>query len=255
MGFCGNIKAKRELSIIWIDSNIENEENSKYVSELKKIKLSKFKKCKNVDEAINYMKIIRFKETKIIVSGKLYSELIEKFKKNIVNMYIAPKILVFTLNIDEFFLNNKEYHYIKNKFYSAGGVALTFRKVEEFLKSDYNDICEDKIELERSNKPDEVQLTFEYIDRKEKLMLPMFFKALIEDTPSDDMQRYTNILYNTFSESNDKLKVLLGSIKSLPNIPLEILSKYYVRLYTLESDFHNDLNKKFRLKKYKKYIF
>ena len=254
MGFSCDIKVKRELIIIWIDSNIENEENSNYVSKLLKMKLSKFKQFTNVDTAINYMKTIKFKETKIIVSGKLYTELIEKFKKNVVNMYVAPKILVFTFNIDEFFLNNKEYHYIKNKFYSAGGVALTFRKVEEFLKSDYNNICEDKIESEKSKNPDEVQLTFDYIDRKEKLLLPMFFKVLIDDTPSNDMQRYTNILYNTFSGSNDKLKILLGSIKSIPNIPLEILSKYYVRLYTLQSDFHDDLNKKLGLNKGGKYI-
>ena len=33
---------------------------------------------------------------------------------------------------------------------------------------------------EKINNTNEIQLTFEYIDCKEKLMLPLFFKALID---------------------------------------------------------------------------
>ena len=253
MGIGCSIKVREDLIIIWIDPNIENEENSEYIKELKELKPTNFKKYKNVDKAIDYMRYLKFDETKIIVSGKLYTELIEKFKKNILDMCIAPKIKVFTRDIDGFLSNNKEYHYIKNKFYSFGGIALKFSDVKEFLKSDYDNVCEEKIESEK-NKPDDAPLTFEYIDRKEKLLLPLFFKVLIDETPNNDMNKYTNMLYNTYSENSDKLKILLGSIKSVPDIPIEILSKYYARLYTLSSDFHGDLNKKLGLGQTEKYI-
>jgi len=36
---------------------------------------------------------------------------------------------------------------------------------------------------------------------------------------------------------NTELKELLYSIKSIKNIPNELLSKFYARLYTAESDF------------------
>jgi len=40
------------------------------------------------------------------------------------------------------------------------------------------------------------------------------------------MEEYTNLLYNTYSKDNDELKKLLDSIRSMKNIPIEILSKY-----------------------------
>ena len=68
-------------------------------------------------------------------------------------------------------------------------------------------------------------------------MLPLFFKALIDIKPIDEIEQYTNLLYNTYSEENSQIKYLLSPIKSIPNIPIEILCKYYARLYTSESSF------------------
>jgi len=47
------------------------------------------------------------------------------------------------------------------------------------------------------------------------------------------MDEYTNSLYNDYSKDNDNIKILLDSIKSMRNIPIEILSKYYARLKLL----------------------
>jgi len=68
------------------------------------------------------------------------------------------------------------------------------------------------------------------------------------------MEDYTNSLYNTYSKDNDKLKILLGSIKSMKNIPIELLSKYYARLYTADSSFHKDINKDLGLNEKEKYL-
>ena len=51
----------------------------------------------------------------------------------------------------------------------------------------------------------------------------MFFKVLLDNVPNENIESYTNILYNTYAEDKDILKILLGSIKSIPNIPIEIL--------------------------------
>jgi len=98
-------------------------------------------------------------------------------------------------------------------------------------------------------KSDDIQLTFEYIDSIEKLTLPIFFKALIDNESIDNMEEYTNLLYNTYSKDNDNLKILLNQIKSMTNIPIEILSKYYARLYIIESNFYKDINKDLGLNK------
>ena len=52
---------------IWIDENIDNEENTKYLKELKSIDLLNFRFFKEIDKAINHMKYIEFEETKVII--------------------------------------------------------------------------------------------------------------------------------------------------------------------------------------------
>ena len=88
----------------------------------------------------------------------------------------------------------------------------------------------------------------------EKLTLPIFFKSLIDNASIDKMDEYTNSLYNTYSKNNKELKILLDSIKSMINVPIQLLSKYYARLYTIESDFYRNINKDLGLNKKEKYL-
>ena len=89
-------------NIIWIDPNVDNEENNGYLKELQNYKYFKISSFKNIDEAINKIKEIEFEETNIILSGRLYIQFIEKFKENLKDIYIIPKIIIFTGNKDKF---------------------------------------------------------------------------------------------------------------------------------------------------------
>ena len=82
------------------------------------------------------MKSISFQETKVIISGKLYPEFIRKFKENIIDIYVAPKIIIFTSNKQKFIENNQSY--LKNTFYNFGGVVDTFEEVKKFFKNEIN---------------------------------------------------------------------------------------------------------------------
>jgi len=232
--------------IIWIDENIDNEENTQYLKELESIGLLRIRLFKEVDQAINHLKYIEFQETKVIICGKLYSEFVKKFKENILYMCVAPKIIVFTKNKENFIKYNKEFLNINNIFYTFGGIAITFDEVKKFLKNE--------IIPQKKKKLDDIQLTFEYIDSIEKLILPLFFKSLIENVSIDNIEETTNLLYTTYSKDSHELKILLGSIKSMINIPIEILSKYYVRLYTAESNFYKDINEDLKLNQKEKYL-
>ena len=97
-------------------------------------------------------------------------------------------------------------------------------------------------------KPDEVQLTFDYIRNKEDLVLPIFFKTLIDKESKENMETFTNDIYNTYSKDSEQIKNLLGIIKSMTNIPVEILSKFYAKLYTAQSQFHKNINKELGFK-------
>ena len=149
---------------------------------------------------------------------------------------------------------NKDYLNIENKFYNLGGFATRFYEVKKFLENEIENISENETFTEETNKLDEVQYTFEYIDCKEKLMLPLFFKALIENVSNENMENYTNYIYNAYSLNNNKLKIFLKQIISISNIPVEILSKYFARLYTFNSDFYKNLNKDLGVNKKDKHL-
>ena len=105
-------------NVLWIDANLDNYENQEYVKELKLDSSIRLKLFKNIEQAIEQLKYIEFKETKIIISGIFYNEFIKKFKENILDMYIAPKIIIFTRDRENFIKLNKDYY--KDKFYSYG---------------------------------------------------------------------------------------------------------------------------------------
>ena len=86
------------------------------------------------------------------------------------------------------------------------------------------------------------------------MALPLFYKTLIDTISKDNMEKYTDLLYNQYSKSNNDLKKLLYAIKSVPNIPIELLSKFYTRLYTAESDFYKSINKDLGLNKIDNYL-
>ena len=249
----GKIELKEKINVIWIDPNIDNEENSFYVNQLKTIESLEINLYKKIEDAIAFLKTILFQETKIIVSGKLYDELLKNFKDNILEMHVAPKILVFTSDIIKFINDSSEYKNKENYFYNKEGITTIFNGVKYFLESKIIK-SEGKIKEKESNGI-EIQLTFEYIDNKKKLMLPLFFKTLLKDIPNDDdIANYTKQLYNIYSKENVIIQKILGQIESMTNIPIEILSQYYARLYTAPSSFYKNINKNLGTNKIKQYL-
>ena len=118
------------LNLIWVDSNIDNEENSAYLEILKNYVFLKVKYFKEVDEAINKIKEFEFIEIIIIISGRIYIKFIENFKKNLKDIYIIPKIIIFTGSKTKFIEYNKQYKELFNHpFYNFGGIKTSFNEV------------------------------------------------------------------------------------------------------------------------------
>ena len=234
---------KASPKVIWIDEALESLENKEYAQKLNSFGSFETYLFTNVDQAIVNMKLIKFQQTFIIVSGKLYyPEFVEKFKDNIKDMCFAPKILIFTKNKHDFVMTSRIQN---NTFYNFGGVYDRFDDIIEFLRAE----TQSKLEIKKA---DNVQLTFEYIDNKQKLILPLFFKTLIEST-NKNVDKYTSYLYDEYKE-NENVENLLNPIRYISDIPMEILSKYYARLYTAQSDFYNNINKELGQNKVDKYL-
>ena len=226
---------------IWLDKNINTKENQNYVKELELIYQIELKTYENIIKAIKYLETLNFEETKIIISGQLYDEFFLIFKKKVSKINVVPKIIVFTQDKNTFIKSHSDFRNLNNKFYCLGGVVDSFDDVEKFLNNPIKPI------------PD-VQLTFEQIKTKEQLVLPLFFKSLIDALPNEAIEKYTISLYDNYAKNNNKVKELLGPIKYIKDIPIEILSKYYARLYTIESEFYDKINKDLGLNKYDNYL-
>ena len=226
---------------IWLDKNINTKENQNYVKELELIYQIELKTYENIIKAIKYLETLNFEETKIIISGQLYDEFVLIFKEKVSKINVVPKIIVFTQDKNTFIKSHSDFRNLNNKFYCLGGVVDSFDDVEKFLNNPIKPI------------PD-VQLTFEQIKTKEQLVLPLFFKSLIDALPNEAIEKYTISLYDNYAKNNNKVKELLGPIKYIKDIPIEILSKYYARLYTIESEFYDKINKDLGLNKYDNYL-
>ena len=236
-------------NVIWIDENIDNEESKGYRKELEKIWYLKVKCFKDTKEAIDYLKEIEFKETKIIVNGGLYIEFINIFIENLREINVIPKIIIFEKEKELFIQNNQQYFRDNNlSFYNSWEIKTTFKEIKNFL-IDPN--SQNKLNKKQE---DNIQMTFEYIDSELKLALPIFYKTLIETAPNDKIESYTNFIYDNYSKGNKEIKYLLAQIKSLQDIPIELLSKYYIRAYTLESNFYKDINADLGLNKKEKHL-
>ena len=229
-------KVNINKDIILIDNSSEND----LFSLEKDIHPLSLKKFKQVNTAINYIKQIWFKDTIIIINNNSYSEFIESFNDNIKEVNFFPKIII---------NNNKKKNFIQNNdnFFCKYKVATSIEEIKTILNELNTAINFDSLEYD-------AQLTFEKIDSTEKLILPLLYKILIDLVDKDGNNIFIEYIYKKYSNNNFQIKDLLQQIISKANIPLEILSKYYIRLFTMESEFYKDLNKDLRLNEKEKYM-
>ena len=245
--------------IIWVDSNVDGEENLSYIQELKSLGYYRIKGFKNINESIEHIKTIEFEDTIIIVSGSLYISFIEAFKSNLNDIFVIPKIIIFGANKEKLFQNNRNNRNIINKtFYNVGGFHNSFNEIKNYIEN-----CkkgEKKVKLKRDH---EAELIFDYIDCQEKLALPTLYEALIHVTPNDKIPEFTKKIYQKYSKyledpkclkGNKDIVNLLDSIVNMPEIPIELLSKYYSRIFSAESNFYTDINNDLILKNRDNYL-
>ena len=235
-------------NLFWIDENANNEENNFYKQYLKenydKYDIFIFE---DVAQSIKEMIKLSFKELYVMVSGRKYKDFIKSFMNNLTKIKVVPKIIIFTGNKEKFLEYNSDpdmKNILSNNFYNLGGIQTNFINVYNFLSTD-NWRIRPKIENIKDVKKETEELTFEYIDSLESLMLPRFFRTLIKINKDDNFDELNQYYYDKYSKLSE-IKELLSQIEGIPSIPLEILCKYYARLYTLESEFYDEINSNLR---------
>ena len=120
--------------VIWVDPQVDNEENKKYLKFMDKFDYLKVRYFKEIKHAIAEIKKIDFEETLIILSGKLYFDFIDIFKENLNDINIIPKILVFTSKAEIFIEKLNQYNKMKEfPFYISEGIKTNFTAIQRYF--------------------------------------------------------------------------------------------------------------------------
>ena len=246
-----------DIKVIWFDEQINNEENKDYFKQLKS-KFNKSERYELLDEGFNNLYKNNndndFKIIFVIVSGRLFGKYIKKIKDNINKIINIPYTFIFTssnykklllklIPDRDHILSYDTMMTLNNGFYNPGGIYDDFDKlfneikiINEKILSNINikQRIKDKINYEGI-------LTFEYLESEEDLLAPALYKDIItnEKITKEDCKNFHKFI---LSYNEDDLNTLTKNLELFTYIPFEILSKYWVRFYTIESDFYKVLN-------------
>ena len=246
-------------AIIWIDSNIDNFENkntyNEYISKFDNFNFIRFSSVKKAIKFISENTYFEFRLTYAIVSGRLAEEFYNEYvkiseKKNIV---IATSV----------YCLNQKYHetkpYFKDFFLNTGGISFIFDDIMNYILKDecgWNTIKSTKykpVKASYGNVFTNIDFNNDY-----ELALPILIGTLINASllEKGDIQNFQNILLNRyFIKGNNKINYLMKpSGNKNMDIPLHLLTKFFLRFYTLETPkFYSDLNKDLTNEKFDDY--
>ena len=236
--------------IIWIDQNINNLENQNYLlqlgysnvnmnslpSEINYIPQNEknlsydIQVYDNVNESIQYITSLRFKDTIIIISGGLFNDFIGKLYQRLKDIYIIPYIIVFTSR-------QKNFSILNERYFKFVGVETKFERVKKIINQ-YIEQFQIFNQLDQFDLPMKIpfedKLIFEEIRDKKMILLPLFYKNFLEESNITNNE-FIEILINTY-KNEPKYTKLFDLIK-IKNIPVQLLCKYYARIYTVDGNF------------------
>ncbi len=220
-------------NIIWIEPKLKtDEEYDSYLNQLKAVGKYIIKYFYDVDNGLNTLFGIEFEESTLIVSGELIKEFYTKLiNKGIKNLLLIPKLFIFSSpeKIKEISSDSK---YIGLPFFNKNYLFSQFDQILEELKINHI------LELFSRNE----KFIFQSINDKNELIFPINF-PLFSSRPSDnEIKRFNNFIHEKYKDS--KIEYLLSQTLST-KVPLELLIKYWLRLYSFD-EFSKELNDNLR---------
>ena len=244
-----SLKNPNYYDYIWIDSDINNQENSGYSEELLKT-YTNIAFFRRVNDALKFFTKIKFKMISIIVSGSLFPEFIKKLQDLEHKISSVPKIIIFTSESRKSKIQAMSL--INDSFYNIGGFALNFEEVKSFLKKNimnkeiqYNPL------LKRKKLETGAEFSFDFLDNQKSNIIGILYLARLFNEPTDKQCK----LFDEYLITNygDKMKELILQMRDVV-CPISLRIKYWLRAYTLETKFYRDMNMDLMKDKIKPYI-
>ncbi len=284
----------QDHSIIWIDKNIFTNEYEQYRNELgikyyEQIPAEettcnlpinqkghefeyhgykyKIRITNDSEEGVKIIKNIqKFSDVIIIVGENSFYNFVDKFDENLKDIYVIPQIIIFNpkkrqlssrrKNLFNCCAKEKDY-----RFYLNEGIKINFDEVKDSIESHiesleklknygYNNSSNNSHVEHRDKQSD---LLFYGVKEEKDLMLPTFFKILLKSELEENNEFIQEIKKTYMKDLN--YNILLYPIDKYQNIPVELLSKYYIRMYTIEGNFYKIMKQNLFKKNQNNYIY
>ena len=247
---------QQKTFIIWIDQNVNSDYNRRYQNLVQNYKNIEFKGFTDVEKGVNYIiENVKFHKTIIIVSGRLFPDFYDKFKYNIRNMIVIPKVIIFTGDVDKFNMYNKDKEGIKDPFFNIGGVVDNFEDLKKFVENSLNKY-NPKFEGEDKDRYPDEQLKFQIIADKKDLILPMFYTEKLNHFSEEEFKQSVENLFKKIKEgkNSEPIEFLFSQIIESGNIPSCIFAKFWMRAYSTHKTFVEDMNQDLLNENYKNFL-
>ena len=245
--------------IFWLDLEANNEENSYYQSEfLSKFENIKIKTFKSIESLKNALLKIEFESVFILISGKFFRDFPLILKDIEKDLLCYPIVILFTSEKVRKVIKNKEkdpkikfdefiFDIINHPFYNAGGIFTDFDDLYNYLASFKINITIKESEKTMKELDYNKAICFQKIESEKDLILPLLYKELesnikITNKEINDFHKF--ISHYFYKKDFNTLLFPLMNINKKNNsqLSLNILSKFWAKIYSFEYPFYKTLN-------------
>ena len=238
--------------IIWIDKNVNRDKNKEYQKTIESYNNIEFKCFEEVEKGIEYIKQIKFQKTIIITSGRLYPKFYYSLKSCEHELYIIPKIIIFTGNAIKFYSQIDKSLPIDDSFYNIGKVVDNIEEVKKFIETSINNYnCE--FEENEENRIKNENLIFRTISNENELILPIFYSKYLINTTEEQIYNFNNEV-SKMKDNDEIIQFLFSQLVEAKKIPINILIKFWLRAYSTNGSFNEKINEKLLKKEYNDYL-
>ena len=238
--------------LLWIDPNIFGEENQIFLEKIKNtfnyfINIYTYT---DVDDGINKLKEIKFIPTILIISGRLYPEFILFYRYNLKEYNVILETIIFTSSKTDYLNKNKDNTdmMLNDSYFNIGGVIDEFEELLSFLKEEKYENKLIKIPEQNNINLEERENDFIYemINSKNQLICPIFYNQIFNKSNDESNTNFLRLIISKYSNDNNEIKKIITPLLKFSKIPIEILCKFFLKIYSLKTNFVNEMNQKLK---------
>ena len=238
--------------IIWIAPNENTLENNLYQGRLIDIDRFNIHRFNKSSDCISKLKTFKYKAIYIIISVLSAKEFFIELEKIINEIKFCPIIMIFSY---------------RNKFNQTRDEIIGLEKCSLFninlIFNNFNGVI-NKLSVKEKYQSNHIPsieglnydncFTFEYVQEKKDLIFPLTFMEFMEVPNKIEIYNFNQFLLDKYYKTDkikekkklEALELFEDLVNQLllmeTNIPIQILVKYWIKIYTLDTSFYREMN-------------